>query len=700
MSSPLLKAQRPDLFAQLDLVRNEGVDLAALTCGSQKPLWWRCAASGQVWQATAKNRCGTPSARSPFELNKRLAVGFNDVRTVRPDLAAQWAETNHDAPEHTLISSKTPVEWVCPASGLRWSESPSSRAKKPTADSPAQQGRVVVAGFNDLASAVPAVVDAWDSRNDTSPDGVLARSSRAVYLRDPATGATWQDTPRAITARAAITPHKLVTGLNDLATLHPELAAQMDPTLDPRTYPAQSNEKVLWVCPETGKTWEAIIANRVKTGTRSPFQTNRRVATGINDLATARPGLAAQVVSHHDPSTLALKSNVEVNWECPVYGIRWKESVASRTSRDTDDSPYVRGARAVPGVNDLFTVHPALRVLWDAENTTDPSTLLPRSHREVRWHCGEGHLWTARVADITRVDGKATGCPQCAAQSAASSVEDEVRRFIESMGVEVSRQDSTVLVGRRVDLFLPEHNLVVEVYGTYWHREQFVGRTSHRDRAAAVHASGARFLVVWEDDWEYRRDIVKSHIAHLLGKSTGRVYARSTEVRELKYLDVKGFLDTYHIQGAGSRSAKFFGLVHGDEIVAVSAWSRSGDALTLHRYATSQRVVGGMGRLLARANTHARVRGLSKIVTFSDNEVSRGDMYRKLGFTMTGELAPDYRYVVGSRRVHKSAYRLTRFRTDPDLQWCEGATERELADLNGIARAWDSGKRRWEIAVA
>ena len=699
MGSPRLHVHRPDLFAQLDAALNDDVDLEAVTCGSQKMLWWRCEASGHVWQASPKNRCATPSARSPFELNKRLATGFNDVLTVRPDLAQQWAESNADAPERTLISSKKSVEWVCEDSGLRWAESPSSRSRKESSDSPAKQGRVTVAGYNDLAHAVPSVLAAWDSRNNTSPDKVLARSSRLVYLRDPCTGASWEDTPRAITARGTVTPHKLVVGLNDLATLHPELAEQMDPALDPRMYPAQSNEKVTWVCPETGNTWEAVIANRVKTGVRSPFQTNRRVVSGTNDLLTVRPGLAAQIVSGHDPDNLAIKSNVMVTWECPLYGLQWQETVAQRTSRDTDDSPYERGVRSVPGVTDLFTVHPELRALWDESNTTDATTLLPRSHREVRWRCGAGHSWTARVADIARVDGKATRCPQCAAQSAASEVEDSVRLFIESLGATVSRQDASVLEGRRVDLFLPEHSLVVEVYGTYWHREQFVGRNSHRDRAAAVHESGARFLVVWEDDWEYRRDIVKSHITHLLGKSTRKVYARNTEVCELKYRDVKDFLDAHHIQGAGARSMKFFGLMHRGELVAVSAWSRSGNALTLHRYATSQHVVGGMGKLLSRACAHAIAEGMSRIVTFSDNEVSRGDMYLALGFTMTAELDPDYRYVVGSRRVHKSAYRLSRFRSDPDLQWREGATERELADLNKIPRVWDSGKRRWELLL-
>lgn len=271
--------------------------------------------------------------------------------------------------------------------------------------------------------------------------------------------------------------------------------------------------------------------------------------------------------------------------------------------------------------------------------------------------------------------------------------------YIESLGVTVQRQNSEVIPGRRVDLYLPDHDLVVEVYGTYWHREQFAGRDSHRERAASAVRAGARFLVIWEDDWIFRTDIVKSHLRHLTGTAARGVFARSTVVKELRYPDVADFLNTYHIQGAGARSAKFFGLEHSGELVAVSAWSRSGNALTLHRYATSRHVVGGMGKLLAFASAYARAHGLSEVVTFSDNEVSRGDMYRTLGFTLDRKIPPDYRYVIGNRRVHKSAYRLSRFRTDPNLTYVSGATERELADLNNIPRVWDSGKLRWVLNI-
>ena len=65
------------------------------------------------------------------------------------------------------------------------------------------------------------------------------------------------------------------------------------------------------------------------------------------------------------------------------------------------------------------------------------------------------------------------------------------------------------------------------------------------------------------------------------------------------------------------------------------------------------------------------------------------------GWINDGELPPDYRYVVDGQRVHKFNYRLKRFREDAELEYVEGLTERELADLNGIPRIWDAGKTRY-----
>ena len=77
--------------------------------------------------------------------------------------------------------------------------------------------------------------------------------------------------------------------------------------------------------------------------------------------------------------------------------------------------------------------------------------------------------------------------------------------------------------------------------------------------------------------------------------------------------------------------------------------------------------------------------------------VSDGSLYSSTGFSIMGIVAPDYYYTdsSGSIRRHKFLYRKARFKSNPNLLFEEGLTERELADLNDLHRVYDAGKVKW-----
>ena len=56
---------------------------------------------------------------------------------------------------------------------------------------------------------------------------------------------------------------KLVVGKNDLATLHPEVAAEAD-GWDPSKVMPGCNTKMPWKCKEHGHTWEALPNSRTR----------------------------------------------------------------------------------------------------------------------------------------------------------------------------------------------------------------------------------------------------------------------------------------------------------------------------------------------------------------------------------------------------------------------------------------------------
>lgn len=277
-----------------------------------------------------------------------------------------------------------------------------------------------------------------------------------------------------------------------------------------------------------------------------------------------------------------------------------------------------------------------------------------------------------------------------------SKFEDEVHEFLRTVYPGAVKR--TVHSFRKqgiseLDMYLPELEVGIECQGVYWHSEAG-GKDAqhHKAKHDACKALGIQLIQVWEDDWRDRRPIVERMLAHKLGVSQERtVAARKTAVVAISKDEARQFLDNNHIQG-WVRGSLYLGLKHDEELVAVMVLTYTGTEARLERYATSARVPGGQSKLLKHAEC---IRPWTRIVTFADHEVSAGTLYERTGWTADKVLRPDYRYLVGGRRVHKFNYRLSRFRNDPDLEYVEGMSERELAALNKLYRVWDSGKTRY-----
>ena len=90
----------------------------------------------------------------------------------------------------------------------------------------------------------------------------------------------------------------VLAGVNDLATINPELARQWHPTkngdLTPRDVLAGSRRKVWWIC-DQGHEWQADVSSR-NHGTGCPVCAGKKVISGENDFAQpvsrARPSVA------------------------------------------------------------------------------------------------------------------------------------------------------------------------------------------------------------------------------------------------------------------------------------------------------------------------------------------------------------------------------------------------------------------------
>jgi hypothetical protein len=384
-NKPSFADVKPEIAAQAD-----GWDPTTVSAGSNKKVSWKCEL-GHQWISSVKKR--TSANGCPVCLGRTVLVGFNDLATINPEIAAQadgWDPTTVTAG----IGKK--VNWKCEL-GHRWQAAVYSRSNGHGC--PFCSGRTVLVGINDLATTNPdlaAQADGWD------PTTVSAGTPKKFGWKCEL-GHKWQ---ASVAARnrgrgcSICVGQAVLLGFNDLATTNPDLAAQAD-GWDPTTVSSGSDKKVDWKC-ELGHRWQAAVKDR-NSGNGCSVCSGKAVLVGFNDLATINPDLAAQA-DGWDPTTVTTGTHKKVDWKCEL-GHRWRAVVKSRVAGR--GCPFCTGRTVLVGFNDLATTNPDLAAQADG---WDPTTVSSGSDKKVDWKCELGHRWQAAVSN--RTQGRA--CPSCA----------------------------------------------------------------------------------------------------------------------------------------------------------------------------------------------------------------------------------------------------------------------------------------------
>lgn len=313
--------------------------------------------------------------------------------------------------------------------------------------------------------------------------------------------------------------------------------------------------------------------------------------------------------------------------------------------------------------------------------------------------CREHGEFLQKAADHIR----GNGCPKCVALINPKA-NQEIAAFVESLGMVVEREARIFENKRRsVDVLVRDVSIAIEHNGVAWHSEAF-----HKDpknhmlqKKIDAERAGFKLLHIMEDEWRYRRAACESLIRNAIGAS-GRADARSCEYSELPGSDKAclDFLDANHIQG--SCRADFHAVLKdagGIVMVIAIGQLRSSRRNTdrnkweMLRMASSVQVRGGATKLMV--NLLREHPEIAHITTYCDHRLFDGRTYGIMGFSKVAEYGPDYSYVIGDCRHHKSKFQKERIAKRFGVDMTD-KTEREAMVELGYFRIWDCGKSRYE----
>jgi len=257
------------------------------------------------------------------------------------------------------------------------------------------------------------------------------------------------------------------------------------------------------------------------------------------------------------------------------------------------------------------------------------------------------------------------GCAKCF--FAKSQSEEDLLTYIKSIcDYEIIERSKNIISPLELDIYIPELKIAFEFNGLYWHNEINKHNKYHLNKTELCEAQGIHLIHIYEDDWMFKTDIVKSRINNLLNKSS-RIYARKCELKEVSFKDAKEFLNNNHLQG--NCISKFrYGLFYNGELVSLMTFGsrrknlgslNENNGYELLRFCNklNYTVVGGADKLFKHFISTINP---EQIISYADRSWTMNNgssVYDSLGFLFNGCTVPSYSYIVDRKREDRFGYR-------------------------------------------
>lgn len=280
-----------ELAAEWHATRNGELLPEVVSPGFKGRVWWR-PGCGHEFERSPSARRQDP--RCPVCVGRTVYRGQNDLASQRPDLAAAWDPALNAGlgADEVTTSSRRRCRWPRPC-GHPFTATPADLVAQPVGAPPPEcllcsRGKGSNPRRTQMVADRPDLLALWDWPANTDaglqPDAVKVSDNRTLASWRCEEGHTWERRPRNQRDYCKICAgEEFAPGVNDLATLWPDLAEEWHPTLNdvgPGEVAAQANTPATWVCRHCGLEWPTRIANRTARGSGCPKRCHARARRG------------------------------------------------------------------------------------------------------------------------------------------------------------------------------------------------------------------------------------------------------------------------------------------------------------------------------------------------------------------------------------------------------------------------------------
>ena len=260
-------------------------------------------------------------------------------------------------------------------------------------------------------------------------------------------------------------------------------------------------------------------------------------------------------------------------------------------------------------------------------------------------------------------------------------------------------EENVILRSNNVNIYVPNKNIGICYRKLIGNNN---GKWEFYDKTIDFENNGGRLIQIFEDEYNEKKLLIFNKIKHILKieRVCPKIMGRKCKIRIIDNYLAKDFLDSNHLDGYSNTTISL-GAYYQNILIGVMCFTKTGDNgyWVLNRFATDIKYVcqGVGGKLF---NFFIKEYKPVHVKSFADKRWvidKDNNLYTKIGFKLTEELNPEYRYIDKNKpkeRIHKFNLRKKTLHNSYNLPIDMG--EKNVAKELNLIKIWDCGLLKYE----
>lgn len=294
-----------------------------------------------------------------------------------------------------------------------------------------------------------------------------------------------------------------------------------------------------------------------------------------------------------------------------------------------------------------------------------------------------------------------TGCPHCGTIGCSSSFSEKVSNWLNLLRIEHSLENNAPYRGTRFRADIVVKNLVVELNGEYWHTEDRVGVSRHKDKRELALANGYKIAMFTDTEWRTKEEVIKSWLLQEITNASTVEFDRRLPYSTVELSAAEAALHLEKTKLLTSRPADVWVGLKQDNVLLNVAGFKLVTSKRKRLNCMSEACVIAVsdvapeGSLAPILHYAQQLLGFAILKAISDDRFFKSSAFLQCGFTPHSKLNPAYTYSKSGNPVARKEVQKSALAVNPKALYDESLTVCELLGLNGIKRLYDAGRTLW-----